>query len=30
VVPLQTFCQGRKTFIGMRNKKELGQEGDGG
>jgi hypothetical protein len=30
VVPLGTFCEGRKTFIGIKNRKELGQERDGG
>jgi hypothetical protein len=30
VVPLGTFCEGRKTFIGIKIRKELGQEKDGG
>jgi hypothetical protein len=30
VVPLRTFCERKKTFIGIKNRKELGQERDGG
>jgi hypothetical protein len=30
VVPLGTFCERRKTFIGIKNRKELAQERDEG
>jgi hypothetical protein len=30
VVPVGTFCEERKTFIRIKNRKELGQERDGG
>jgi hypothetical protein len=29
-VSLGTFCEGRKTFMKIKNRKEVGQERDGG